>query len=474
MGALICDFKKLEKLIKPSWIYNIYHFKSIERFCIDSRSIKRRKEAFIAIKGKHKDGHSFIQEAVDRGAALVIGQKYIPTKPKVPFFVVEDTCQALGRIVSYIRKRKKPFVYGVTGSIGKTTVKEMLSFLLEPYYKVLKNKETENNILGLAKTLFCLEDEKVAVLELGTNHKGEIESLARICTPDAGIITCIRPVHLKGLKTLSGIRDEKLSLFSANQKMNPVRNSKHKKGKSKISNGMKAILNHDDPYLAKSKLKNKIFWFGKQKKNFISGRLIRREEGESIFLIQEKYELRLPTYREHFIDNALAAITGASLLNLAVPGLVERMNDFDNFSSMRMQMFEKKGYHILNDAYNANPHSFTKALEVLKNNPLKKIAVVADMLELGEKARYYHEKLATQLSEADFEYCLTFGDYSQSIREKMQKSGYKNVFHFSSHKKIADFINKKIGADKQRKKRYLIFLKGSRKMELENVIKHLR
>jgi len=455
MSALICDFKKLEKLIKPSWIYNIYHFTPIERFCIDSRLVRRRKEAFIAIKGKHKDGHSFIQEAVDRGTSLVIAEKYIPTKPKVPFFVVDDTYQALGRIASYIRKRKKPFVYGVTGSIGKTTTKEMLSFLLEPYYKVLKNKETENNILGLSKTLFSLEDEKVAVLELGTNQKGEIESLARICIPDAGIITSIKPVHLEGLKTLSGIRDEKLSLFSVNSKM-------------------KAILNHDDPYLAKAKLKNKTFWFGEQKTNFISGRLIRREEGESVFLIQEKYELRLPTYREHFIDNALAAITSASLLNLAVPGLVERMNDFDNFSSMRMQMFSAKGYHILNDAYNANPHSFTRALEVLKKHPLKKIAVVADMLELGEKTRYYHEKLASQLSKADFDYCLTFGNYSQSIRDKMKQLGYKNVFHFSSHKKIADFINKKIGTNKQRKKRYLIFLKGSRKMELEKVTDYLR
>lgn len=455
MGALIYDFKKLERLIKPSWIYNIYHFKPVEKFCIDSRLIRRRKEAFVAIKGRHHDGHKFIQEAVDRGAALIIAQEYVPTKPKVPFFVVDDTYQALSQLVSYIRKKKKIFIYGITGSIGKTTTKEMLSFLLEPYYKVLKNKETENNILGLAKTIFSLEDEKIAVLELGTNQKGEIESLAKACIPDVGIITSIKPVHLQGLKSLAGIRDEKLSLFSVNLKM-------------------KAILNRDDSYLAKLKIKNKTFWFGKQKDNGLCGRLIKREDGESVFLIQEKYELRLPVHLEHFISNALAAISGASLLNLAVHGLVERMNEFKNFSSMRMQMLPVCGYTVLNDAYNANPYSFSKALEALKNHPLKKVAVVADMLELGKKTQHYHEKLASQLSEAGFDYCLTFGDFSRYINDRLKELGYKNAFHFSSHKKIADFINKRIGSNIQQKKRYLIFLKGSRKMELENIIKHLR
>ena len=220
---LISDFKILERIVKPSNIYNIYHFRPLTGVSIDSRSIKRG-EIFIAIKGKHHDGHKFIKKAIDKGAALVIAQQYLPINSKVPFFVVEDTYEAIKAIATYIRKIKKPFVYAITGSIGKTTTKEMLNFLLADNFTVLKNEKTENNILGVAKTIFSLKDEKILILELGTNAKGEIESLAKMCTPDVGIITFIKPVHLEGLGSLSDVRDEKLSLLGVNSKMKVILN----------------------------------------------------------------------------------------------------------------------------------------------------------------------------------------------------------------------------------------------------------
>lgn len=452
--VLISDFKILERLVKPFQIYNIYHFKPIDEFCIDSRCIKRG-QAYIAIKGKHHDGHKFIQEAVKKGAALVIAQKYIPIKPKVPFFIVEDTYRALSSIATYIRKIKKPFVYAITGSMGKTTTKEMLSFLLEPQFQVLKNEKTENNILGVAKTIFSLKDEKALILELGTNAKGEIKSLAKMCLPDVGIIIFIKPVHLEGLGSLSEIRDEKLSLLGVNSKM-------------------KVILNRDDSFLSKVKTKHKVYWFGKAKNNYIFARLIRREEKNSVFLVQEKHELKVASYLEPFISNILAAVSAASLAGLPLKDLVEKMNQFKGFLPMRMQMQKVKGFSILNDAYNANPHSFHSIFKALENYPFKKIAVVADMLELGQKSIYYHQQLAPWLIKGDFDYCLTFGDYSSYLARKLQKLGYKGAFHFSSHKAIAGFINERIGTSAKLKKRYLIFLKGSRKMELEKVIRYLK
>ena len=451
---IISDFKVLEKILKPEKIYNLYHFKPLKGFSLDSRSIAK-DEAFVAIKGKHHNGHSFIKKAIAKGASFIVAEEYIATKPKVPFFIVENSYQALKSIATYIRRKKNPFVFGITGSLGKTTTKEVLSFLLEPHFKVLKNKGTENNLLGVAKTCFSLCDEEIMILELGTSMKGEIESLAQIATPDVGIITFVKPVHLEGLGSLRGVFNEKASLFKANPKM-------------------KAILNRDDPYLSKMGRSSKIYWFGKEKNNHLFARLIGRHEGISTFLIQDKYELSLPSYCDGFISNVLAAMLGAKILGLSLKELVERIRDYRNFLPLRMQTEKHKGFSILNDAYNANPHSLQMALKGLEEHPLKKIAVIGDMLELGEKSRYYHELLASQIRKSKFDYCLTLGEHTQYLVRKLKGLGYGKAFHFLSHKAIAQFINKKIGLSSKDKKRYLIFLKGSRKMELEKVIKYLR
>jgi len=451
---IISDFKVLEKILKPEKIYNLYHFKPLKGFSLDSRSIAK-DEAFVAIKGKHHNGHSFIKKAIAKGASFIVAEEYIATKPKVPFFIVENSYQALKSIATYIRRKKNPFVFGITGSLGKTTTKEVLSFLLEPHFKVLKNKGTENNLLGVAKTCFSLCDEEIMILELGTSMKGEIESLAQIATPDVGIITFVKPVHLEGLGSLRGVFNEKASLFKANPKM-------------------KAILNRDDPYLSKMGRSSKIYWFGKEKNNHLFARLIGRHEGISTFLIQDKYELSLPSYCDGFISNVLAAMLGAKILGLSLKELVERIRDYRNFLPLRMQTEKHKGFSILNDAYNANPHSLQMALKGLEEHPLKKIAVIGDMLELGEKSRYYHELLASQIRKSKFDYCLTLGEHTQYLVRKLKSLGYGKAFHFPSHKAIAQFINKKIGLSSKDKKRYLIFLKGSRKMELEKVIKYLR
>ena len=478
---IISDFKVLEKILKPEKIYNLYHFKSLKGFSLDSRSIAK-DEAFVAIKGKHHNGHSFIKKAIAKGASFIVAEEYIATKPKVPFFIVENSYQALKSIATYIRRKRNPFVFGITGSLGKTTTKEVLSFLLSPHFKVLKNKGTENNLLGVAKTCFSLGDEEIMILELGTSIKGEIESLAQIATPDVGIITFVKPVHLEGLGSLKGVFDEKASLLKANPKM-------------------KAILNRDDPYLSKIGRSNKIYpvrsiklkgkkiktsngvyWFGrrshplgdKEKNNHLFARLIGRHRGVSTFLIQDKYELSLPSYCEGFISNVLAAILGAKILGLPLGELVKRIRDYRNSLPLRMQTEKHKGFSILNDAYNANPHSLQMAFKGLEEYPLKKIVVIGDMLELGKKSRYYHELLAPQIRRGKFDYCLTLGEHTQYLIRKLKSLGYRKAFHFRSHKAIAQFINKRIGLSLKDKKRYLIFLKGSRKMELEKVIKYLR
>ncbi|MEM7817035.1 MAG: UDP-N-acetylmuramoyl-tripeptide--D-alanyl-D-alanine ligase [Candidatus Aenigmatarchaeota archaeon] len=444
---LISDFKILENLLRPREVSGERYFKPLKGFSIDSRSIEKQ-EGFIALEGKFKDGHNFISQAINRGASLIISQKKIDIKDKVPFILVNDTYKALEVLANYVRKVKAPFVYAITGSVGKTTTKEILSYLLEEKFRILKNHKTENNILGVAKTIFSLRDEEVLVLELGTNKFGEIKLLSDISFPNVGIITFIKPVHLEGLKNLKGVFEEKTSLLKANS-------------------SIQAVLNRDDIYLRKVNFCKKIFWFGKDKKSNLYARFLEKKQNRCIFLVQDRYRLILNTSFENFIYNALAAIAGAMLRGLSLEKLVDKLSSFNNFPSCRMEFKKIGNFFFINDAYNSNPFSFKEAVKAVKIYPFKKIAVVGDMLELGDRSIFYHRLLAKDILEGNFEYTLLFGNYVLYLKEELNKLGYKKVFHFSSHKEIADFIKNKT------KERYLIFLKGSRKMELERVVEFL-
>jgi UDP-N-acetylmuramoyl-tripeptide--D-alanyl-D-alanine ligase len=444
---LITDFKRLESLIRPEKIYNIYHFRPIERFSIDSRSI-RKGEAFIALCGRHYDGHDFIAEAIKKGAGLIISQKDIPCKNNVPFFLVEDSIKSFKQIAAYIRKKKNPFVYAISGSVGKTTTKDMLAFLLEGNTTVLKNCKTENNIFGVGKTIFSLRNEKVLVLELGTNHPGEIKELAEIVYPDCGIITFIKPVHLEGLGSLPGIFEEKISMLKANSRV-------------------KAVLNRDDNYLRKVNFCRNTYWFGKGKNNHLYGRRLTNNLRECVFLVQDRFKLTLSSGFDAFLYNTLAAILGASLLDLPIEQLVEKMNNFKNFSPQRMQIQKVGNFVFLNDAYNANPYSFKQALSLIRRYSCRKVAVIGDMLELGYRSGYYHQALAKDIISANFDYVFTFGEFTAQLKDRLKTLGYSKVYHCASHDEITYFIKEKATAGQ------LIFLKGSRKMALEKVIDNL-
>ncbi|MEI8349710.1 MAG: UDP-N-acetylmuramoyl-tripeptide--D-alanyl-D-alanine ligase [Candidatus Omnitrophota bacterium] len=442
---LINDFKQLERLTKPNKIYNIYFFRPLDGFSIDSRSIARG-QAFIALRGQHKDGHEFIEQAVQNGASLIIAERFIPTKAHVPFFIVDDTYEAFKRIARYVRLKKNPLVYAVSGSVGKTTTKEMLGFLLSRDSTVLKNYKTENNLLGVGKTIFSLKDEDALILELGTNAAGEIRVLADISQPDIGILTFVKPVHLEGLKTLRGIFEEKTALL----KTNP---------------NIRAVLNRDDAYLRKINFCKRAYWFGMHKKdNVLWAHRLKSDLSTATFLVQGRCVLTLATPFEGFIYNALAALSAASLSGRALDDLVRMMNEFRDFPSQRMETKEVNGLIFLNDAYNANPYSFQEALHFVRKYPARKIAIVGDMLELGDRSLYYHTRLAHSIAKSNFEHVLTYGMHAACVKDTLQAIGHGSVHHCDSHQAIADFIKKKA------RKGDVIFLKGSRRMELEKVV----
>lgn len=443
---LFPDVVKLEKLLKPVKVYHRDRFNGVDVFSIDSRTVNRG-EGFIAIKGKYKDGHDFIPEAITKGVSLVIAQEDIFFKPEVTLFIVKDTLASLEVLAKYIRKKKNPFIFAVTGSVGKTITKEMLSFLLGEKNRVLKSNKTENNLLGVGKTLFSLRHEETVVLELGTNSPGEIEKLAGIVYPDVGIITFIKPVHLEGLKSLKGILAEKTSLFKSNPRI-------------------KAVLNRNDGYLRNWGRDREVYWFSrhKYKGKGLYASFVSRDQEKSVFLVQDRFKLVLPTPFPGFITNALAAVSAASILGLETAELVDKMNRFTGFPCLRMEVKDLGNFLFINDAYNANPYSVIEGLKVTDSFPLEKIAVIGDMLELGNRAIYYHQLLAPRIIASGFNYCLAMGSHTIYLIEKLRELGYRNSYHFSSHQDVARFIKKTV------KKRNLIFLKGSRKMELEKIM----
>lgn len=444
----ISDFKIITKVVKPFQIYNLYHFKPVTGFCLDSRRIQPG-EAYIALKGKYQDGHDYINEAVKKKAALVIASRYLKPALSVPYFVVEDSYQALENIAVFLRRNYlKGKVLAVTGSLGKTTTKELLAFIISEKKSVLKNEKSENNILGVAKTIFSYRSQDAAVFELGTNSYGEIGRLAKIVSPDIAILTCIKPAHLEGFGSLARLKEEKISIFKAKKTL--------------------AVLNRDDPVSAKIKLQNKTYFFGQKSNNYLRWRFLKHEREKAYFKIENKHLLIIPYYLRYFVSNYLAAITAARLLGFTCRQAVACLNSFKDFAPMRMEKKEIKKYLIFNDAYNASPDAFKKAILALKDYPQTKVLVAADMLELGQKSFYYHRSLAGQVAKSSFQYCLTLGENSRQTNSRLRELGYKGARHFSCHREVGGFIKKKFAA-----KGCLILLKGSRSLELEKVLKFL-
>lgn len=441
-------FDTITRIIKPIKIIGRKYFQQPIRFSIDSRAIQP-KDGFIALKGTLRDGHEFIKEAVSKKVTVVIGEKreYSKDLPAC-VFIVRSSYQALKNICRFLNAHACVRKVAITGSVGKTTTKEMLVFLLHSKGEVLKNTRTENNFLGVCKTLLKLDDRyDFLVMELGTNAPGEIKTLASIVKPDVGVITFIKPVHIAGLPTLKDIFEEKKQILYS---------KKHIIG----------IVNKDDPWLRKVKNTTSLYWFGKTRSADLYAKCIRSDESESIFMVNSRYYLRLKTPCHFFIYNALAAILAAKIVGVDVESSIRIMEEFSLFPPMRMEKTIKGEVLFINDAYNSNPFSLKEGLKIVDVFSYPKIAVIGDMLELGEKSAYFHKHVAGEFLKHKFKYIFTFGRESLFLKEKLISLGYKNAFHFDSHKKLILSIKKAIN-----KKKYLVFVKGSRKMEMERIIK---
>ncbi len=415
-------------------------------------------QAFLALKGDNFDGHDFVPAALRSGSPCIIVSK-LP-KVRLPkgsvIILVRDTTLALGDLARFKRDKFGGPVIAVTGSNGKTSVKEMIACALSGSSRVLKNEGTKNNQVGLPQTLLKLDSrDDFAVVEIGTNHFGEVDYLSRIARPNIGVITNIGPSHLEFFGDLNGVFREKASLLK-NLKPPAI-----------------GIVNADDPHLRRLLTRKSpgaaLFGYGiKEKCDFRADR-VSLSGGRVSFRFNRKKDFVLPTLGAHNVYNALAAIAVCRILGLGTEKISRRLRSFD-FPKGRLKLVEVRGVKFIDDTYNANPLSLAGALEALGAVKCRgrKILVMGDMLELGREKELLHRRAAGSITNI-CDLLVTVGRLSAFTAEAAKSLGFKssNIFRCSSSIQARELLRNTISPGP----RDIILVKGSRSMKMEEVFK---
>ena len=406
-------------------------------------------QLFIALEGV-RDGHDFIPMALEKGAAAVLCKRTVGDHPAI---IVDDPRIALGKIAAAHRQQLGMKVVGVTGSVGKSTTKEMISTVLSGDYIVSKTPANHNNDLGMPMAILAMpEDTQVAVLEMGMSHFGEIAYLTEIARPDVAVIVNIGTMHIEHLGSREGILKAKLEILEG------------------LKDGGKAFFSGDDDMLwgSRRSLGRRIFYFGKDNADSdLRARVLRSEPGKLSFQAaseDEVFTVELPLEGDHYITDALAAAAVGLHLGVAPQRIRQRLAEFRNIEG-RQEMFEAKGCTIINDAYNAGPESMAAALNVLKNRPGRRIAILGDMLELGERTVDEHEKLGT-LAARCADVLLCYGPNREHVITGAVEAGLdrENTGSFDDRGTIAESLRQNC-----REGDVLLF-KGSHGMHMEQVL----
>lgn len=432
----------------------------IEEIVIDSREVKKNF-LFIAIIGENQDGHKYLEDAVAAGAAAVIVDREIKDdylkKSNTAVLKVKDTTKALQDIAHNYRKTFKDLkVIAVTGSAGKTTTKDLIYSVLKEKYNCLKTEGNYNNHIGLPLTLLRLNgQEDFAVVEMGMSALGEIDLLAKIAEPEIGVITNVAAAHLKQLGSLENIARAKGELLDNLGKKDT------------------AILNYDNPYTKKmgEKLSSKVIYFGFEKGADLQAKSYIYEQEKNILKFSIKYRNNFYNFKfnkagKHNVYNAMVALIIAFENQLQISEIQKGLLKAE-FSSLRMEFVELNNKaKIINDSYNANPLAVKAALDVLAETKGKrKIAVLASMLELGNKSSKKHREIGSYAAEKNLDFLITIGEKGAEIaagaKTKMEP---EKIIVLETNKEAIDFLAAEI------KKDDLILIKASRGNKLEEIV----
>lgn len=422
---------------------------SITGIVRDNREINGG-EMFVAIRGENFDGHNFVHDAEKKGASAVLVSQQV-TGLKIPQIIVNDTVAALGEIAKGYLKTLPVRRVCITGSVGKTTTKEMCAEALSTSFKTHKTQGNYNNNIGLPLTVFGLDKSfEAAVFEIGTNHFGEILPLTMIAQPEVAVITTIGASHLEAFGTKEGVLREKTDIF-----------------KGLTEDGI-AVLNGDDPLLwgLRGKIPYRVMWFGLENKECdIFGEIISNGAYESAFSVRGSNEkFTIACAGEHNVRDALSAIAVGRALGIDDGAISKGLSRFKN-TGMRQDIYEHNGVIVIRDCYNANPDSMCASLSLLRDFGAtgKRICALGDMRELGEHAAEFHRQVG-EFAASCADMVFVTGEYAESY---FNGAGEKCII-CENKKNIADKLLKHMTAGDA------LLVKGSYGTKMWQVLEYLQ
>lgn len=423
----------------------------ISSVCTDTRKIEKGC-LFVALKGERFDGHEFLEQAYARGASAVLSERPAPGHTGV--VLVKDTGRALLDLAKYYRSLFRVFVAGVTGSVGKTSTKEMIAAILSVSGKTLKTEGNLNNEIGMPLTVLRLDSEcKNAVFEMGMSNFGEISALAKVCRPHVGVITNIGVSHMETLGSQENILKAKLEITDG------------------MADDAPLILNGDDPFLraVSGRMERPVLYYGIDSNADVTASDIQTGDGATSFTIHyygRSLSASIPLVGRHNVYNALAGFCVGLVAEMKPEDIVRGMRQYKN-AALRQNVTVKNGVTVISDCYNASPASMLAALDVLMNIGCtgRRIGVFGDMLELGSVSEESHVEVGKAACRAGVDILLCYGNRARGIQQGALSEGMKPVYHFTEKKVLAEFLRQTLRPGDA------VIYKASRGMELEDVIK---
>ena len=417
---------------------------------IDTRTIQPG-DLFFALRGEHSDGHDYVKMAFEKGAiAAVVSHPIVDAGGRQ--IRVPDTLRAFGDLAGAYRRLFNISVVGVTGSVGKTSTKEMIAAVLRTRYETLANEKNFNNEIGVPLTLFQLEAKhEVAVIEMGMRGLGEIDRLAEIAAPTIGLITNIGYAHIERLGSRENILRAKTELYQRLPQdgiaIVPADSEFYEELLERVPAGVRKIT---------FSVKNEIF----SDVRLINGALI------EFYIVAggKDYKMTMQSVGSHVIANALAALAVGVALNVDIPDAILALEVWKGAAGRMEFRLGKKGVTVLDDCYNAGVESMEAALETLREFHDKRIAILGDMRELGDFTLEAHERIGRKAADVNLRMMITVGELAAKMADAAQEVSTVETHHFADSDEAAAQIWEWVQPGDT------VLVKGSRAMQMEKIV----
>lgn len=432
-----------------------------ENFCTDTRKIQKG-DVYVGLKGEKFNGNEYYKDALEKGAKVAvisgikISEEDLKQYKDKTIIEVEDSLEAFGDIARYKRELYNIPVIQITGSVGKTSTRDIIANVVRTQYKTLQTEGNQNNAIGLPTTLLKLKNHEAVVVESGMNHLGEIRYLGKIAKPTVAVITNIGTAHIGFLGSRENILKAKLEIL---ENLKP--------------DGY-IVINNDNDMLnkwAKEDTKYKKYTFGIDEKSDVMAYNIKVNENYSTYNVKidnKEYSVKVPVSGVHFVYNSLCAIAVGNLLNISPENIIKGIETF-TLTKNRMEIDKiKDNVTVINDAYNASYDSMKAALEYLKELPgNRKIAVLGDMFELGEFAEEIHRKVGIEVITHKVDMLVTVGELANYIADEAEYLGMPKdqVIRLNTTTEAINYLNDNLEKDD------VVLLKAANGMHFAEIFK---